>query len=205
MAAASGVTAVRRAMTRIVADLSAMQRPWALVGGLAVGARAEPRTTRDVDIAVAVADDADAESVTSVLIRAGYIVEAAVEQMESNRLATIRLRPPARARSRAIVDLLFASSGVEADLVARATELEILRGVIVPVATVGDLIALKVLSRDDERRPQDAIDLRALIQRARPDDLTTARQTTASIVARGFHRGRDLFALLDEALRRFGA
>ncbi len=35
---------------------------WALIGGLAVAVRAEPRFTRDVDLAVAVADDRELET-----------------------------------------------------------------------------------------------------------------------------------------------
>lgn len=37
--------------------------PWALVGGLAISARIEPRFTRDLDIAIAVENDARAEEV----------------------------------------------------------------------------------------------------------------------------------------------
>ena len=40
---------------------------WALVGGLAVSARAEPRFTRDVDLAVAVEGDPEAESLVREL------------------------------------------------------------------------------------------------------------------------------------------
>jgi hypothetical protein len=50
-----------------------------LVGGLAVSVRAEVRFTRDVDIAVAVADDAEAESLTYELRLAGYTAVASVE------------------------------------------------------------------------------------------------------------------------------
>ena len=94
MAAPLAVTEIARAAAKMVADLAACKRRWALVGGLAVSARAEPRNTRDVDIAVAVTDDADAESLVSELMKAGWVVEAAVEQIETGRLATIRLRPP---------------------------------------------------------------------------------------------------------------
>ena len=45
---------------RCVLDDLATQR-LALVGGLAVSARAEPRFTRDVDLAVAVVSDDEAE------------------------------------------------------------------------------------------------------------------------------------------------
>lgn len=51
---------------------------------------------------------------------------------------------------------------------------------------------MKVLSRDDVRRPQDLLDLRGLIRVAGPDELARARQALALIAARGYHRGRDL-------------
>jgi hypothetical protein len=50
---------VERALREIVAVLETLGHPYALVGGLAVSARAEPRTTRDVDVAIGVADDGD--------------------------------------------------------------------------------------------------------------------------------------------------
>jgi len=42
---------------------------WALVGGLAVSARCEPRTTRDVEIVVAVENDEQAELLINELCR----------------------------------------------------------------------------------------------------------------------------------------
>ncbi len=60
--------------------LSSLGRRWALVGGLAVSARAEPRFTRDADLAVAVADDSDAETLILELRRAGYRTLAVLEQ-----------------------------------------------------------------------------------------------------------------------------
>jgi hypothetical protein len=53
-------------------------------------------------------------------------------------------------------------------------------------------VALKVLSRDDVRRPQDLVDLRALQRIATSSELARARQSLALITARGYHRGRDL-------------
>lgn len=41
---------------------------WALIGGWAAGLRAEPRFTRDVDLAIAVSDDAAAEAMTRRLL-----------------------------------------------------------------------------------------------------------------------------------------
>ena len=45
----------------VVRDLDEAELRWALIGGLAVSARAEPRFTRDVDVCVVVPDDATAE------------------------------------------------------------------------------------------------------------------------------------------------
>lgn len=81
--------------------------------------------------------------------------------------------------------------------------MEIVAGLELPVASIGDLIALKILSRDDDRRPQDAADLRALCRAAADVDLAVAREALALITARGFHRGRDLDALLEHALQAF--
>lgn len=64
------MTALRDAIRRIVGDLDGQGSAWALVGGLAVSARTEPRTTRDVDVAVTVPDDAAAEALIWNLTRA---------------------------------------------------------------------------------------------------------------------------------------
>lgn len=85
----------------------------ALVGGLAVGVRGEPRFTRDVDLAVAVSSDAEAEALVRDLLARGYRAFNALEQEAAGRLATVRLRSPTAATDVAVVDLLFASSGIE--------------------------------------------------------------------------------------------
>jgi hypothetical protein len=97
-----------------------------------------------------------------------------------------------------VVDLLFASSGIEPEITQAAEPLGITTGLRVPVATVRHLIALKVLARDDLDRPQDAADLRALRRVADQDDLAQAKEATALIEARGFNRGRDLRRALDD-------
>lgn len=64
---------------------------WALVGGLAVSVRTEPRFTRDLDAAVTVPDDASAEGLIYELHGAGFQAFATVEHEAANRLATARL------------------------------------------------------------------------------------------------------------------
>lgn len=191
------MTAVESALRRIVADLESLQQRFALVGGFAVSARTEPRFTRDVDLVVAVSDDDDAEAVLRALGARGYVVVATVEHVAAGRLATARLASPLAPGRELIVDLLFASSGVEQEIAARAEPLELLAGLVVPVATLGDLLALKLLSRDDDARPQDAADIVALRAAATADDLAIARESAALIAIRGYGRGRDLVAALE--------
>jgi hypothetical protein len=54
-------------LRQAAADLNAIGARWAVIGGLAVAFRAEPRFTKDVDVAVAVADDSEAEDIVNRL------------------------------------------------------------------------------------------------------------------------------------------
>jgi hypothetical protein len=182
--------------------LRAGRRSFALIGGLAVSARAEPRFTRDADFAVSVASDAEAEAVALDLVQRGYRLLTALEQDSRGRLAGLRMLSPAVRGTNVVVDLMFASSGIESEIVAAAEPLEIFSGLVVPVATKGHLIALKVLARDDEHRPQDRIDLRELLRVASDEDLAQAVAALELITVRGFNRGRGLMALLGEARAR---
>jgi predicted nucleotidyltransferase len=192
------VNPLAAALARVSADLQALDHRWALVGGFAVSARIEPRFTNDIDIAVAVAGDDEAERCTRALGAKGYQIVGSVDH-DSGRLATVRLRRSVGDLV-AVVDLLFASSGIEAEVVAAADVLEIVSGVHLPIASVGHLIALKVLARDDVQRPQDLADLRGLLATAGDDDLAVARAAARLIQQRGFHRDRDLPMLLDDLI-----
>lgn len=189
------MTRLEAVLRRIDADLSGIGAPFALVGGLAVSTRTEPRFTRDADLAVAVPDDRTAEELIRTLRGRAYQIEAVVEQEAMGRLATVRLLPLAT-RGAPVIDLLFASSGIEREVVAHSDAIELLPGLTLRVARVGHLLALKVLSRDDVTRPQDLIDLRALLRVASTADLDLAREALTLIGARGYDRGRDLPAEL---------
>jgi hypothetical protein len=65
---------------------------------------------------------------------------------------------------------------VEPEVVA-AEPLALFSDLVVPVAQVGHLIALKLLSRDDRTRPQDVVDLRALFTVASDGELARAAAT----------------------------
>jgi len=190
---AAQAPALRAALQRVCSNLDEAEVAYALVGGLAVSARAEPRLTRDVDLAIAANDDRDAENTVRELVRRGYRVTATVEQVKTARLATVRLKPPGR--SALVVDLLFASCGVEPEIVAAAEPIEILPGLTIAVARVGHLIAMKLLARDDRERPQDLDDIRALLEVASASDRRLVTTTLGQITKRGFARGRDLARL----------
>ena len=100
-------------LAEILSQLQAQGARTALLGGLAVSAWAEPRFTRDVDLAVAVQTDAEAERLIQRLSQRGYSLLATVEQTATSRLATARLLPPGESHEGKIVDLLFASSGID--------------------------------------------------------------------------------------------
>lgn len=188
-------------LRRRVADLEDLGVGFALVGGLAVSVRAEPRLTRDADFALAVADDLESEQVVRNLVVAGYVPGTIVEQEATGRLATIRLSHPKDPG--VVTDLLFASSGIEGEIVAAAEDIEVLPGLVIPVATIGHLIAMKLLARDDRQRPTDADDLRALCEVADEAAWSMAKDAVRAIAARGYNRGRDLDSAL-ELLRRDG-
>lgn len=195
---APSLNPLQRALERIVTALDEAGSGAALVGGLAVSARAEPRTTRDVDLAISVPSDEAAEQLVFLLQGRGYVVRALLEQEETGRIATIRL---VRDSEPAVyVDLLFASSGIESEIVAEAEAIAILEDLVVRVATRAHLIALKVLARDDRNRPQDWDDLRALLRDASARDVGRARDALGLIQRRGYSRGRNLSDDLDRAI-----
>jgi hypothetical protein len=187
---------------RALSDLARARVKVAIIGGHAVSARTEFRFTRDVDVALSVTDDRDAERVVSMFLAAGYQVLSILDQTATGRFATVRLLPPGEPESGAILDLLFASSGIEPEVVAAADSVELYRGLYAPVATIGHLIALKVLSRSDSR-PNDTADLHALIGEASDEDLVMARAALDLIAERGYDRGKDLQGDFAELLARF--
>ena len=152
---------------------------------------------------MAVADDADAEALARDLQDRGWRVVATIEHEAVARLATIRLAEAGADVRGQVIDLLFASSGIESEIVAAAEPIEVVPGFVVPVARAGHLIALKLLARDDRTRPQDRVDLAALLQRADAQTLGDARAALTLIERRGFNRQRALSAALDAALKEF--
>jgi predicted nucleotidyltransferase len=184
------MTPLQEALIRLEADLRALRIRWALVGGFALNVYVEPRTTLDIDFAVAVSSDAQAEGLVRSLHDRGYTDNpegALLEQTDVGRLATSRLISPVGSPAGCAVDLLFASSGIEAEIVADAILMQLFRGFEVLVARPGHLLATKVLAGRSQDRV-DAINLLRVIDEA---ELNEARAALNVIQRRGYHRGRD--------------
>lgn len=185
---------VGRALQEIAEALGALGREFALVGGLAVSVRAEVRFTRDVDVAVSVRDDDDAEQLVHALGAAGFRPVATVEHERLGRLSTVRMLSPSGVKT----DLLFASSGIEPEIVAAATRVDVPGIGDMPVASADHLLAMKLLSMG-EQRLQDRIDAGHLLES--PDvRLDRVRDLLRLIASRGAHRDQDLMAKLDALL-----
>lgn len=194
-------------LARIQRDLDAMEVGWALVGGLAVSIRSEPRTTRDVDVAVAVSGDPEAEMVLKKLLSTGYqILEdgGQMERRDIGRLAGMRLLAPGTRSS--IVDLLFHFAGIEAEVVAAAELIEVEPRFFAPVAQTGHLVALKLLAvAQNPDRPQDGPDLMNLLRHADYGERQRARDAVDRIARSVFAPpGVDLGAELADWERRAG-
>lgn len=191
--------APEEALVAICRELAQRGRRFALVGGLAVSVRAEVRFTRDVDLVVCVADDSEAESLTYELRSVGYVPVASVEHEKRHRLSTIRLMSPSGVK----VDLLFASSGIESEIVDNATLVDVGTAGVVPVASAEELLAMKILSMTDARL-QDRIDAQRLLQFNPELDVALVREHLVRIVERGYSRDQDLEAKLAAVLRDVG-
>ncbi|MBI2374726.1 MAG: nucleotidyl transferase AbiEii/AbiGii toxin family protein [Deltaproteobacteria bacterium] len=179
------------ALTRARQDLEDAHARFALVGGMAVSARTEPRFTRDIDFVVAVDGDVAAERLIGEL---GYRVLAVAEHRSLGRLATVRLASPLLTSAPPIVDLLFCSSGIEPETVAAADTIDIVSGVSIPVAKMADLVAMKVLS-EKPTRPKDSADILAMLRGMSRDEIDRVPVLLEKIESRGAGRGKDLQAV----------
>ena len=89
---------------------------FALVGGIAVSLRTIERFTKDVDFAISVEGERAAEAVVRSLNSSGFRIAMFLEREEDGRLATVRLR--SNGEVEVFVDLLFATSGIENEVIA---------------------------------------------------------------------------------------
>lgn len=183
-------------LSRAARDLDDAGARYALIGGLAIGARTVLRFTQDADLTIAVQTDQEAERIAGCLLSAGYRVSTELDHQPTGRLAVLRLISPAGPANRSeeelpLLDLMFHSIGIEHETVSQAQRIEIVSGVTLPTAQIPHLIAMKVLSESD-RRPMDRIDLQNLVAVATQDELDAVPPLLELITQRGFAGDKDL-------------
>ena len=143
----------------------------------------------------------EAEKMIFELTQLGWVIaRGPLEQEATGRMAGIRLAAPPHLDASAAVDLLFASSGIENEVVGMAQRLEVVKGMgTLPVARTGHLIALKVLAESPERE-HDREDAQKLLLDASADERELARSALDRIERRGYHRGKDLKRVLADVV-----
>ena len=132
------------------------QIPFAVIGGVAVGVRGEPRFTADVDVVIGLDLD-DAMLLIHRLHGSRFepLFADVAEVVQTSFILPLR-----HVETGIKVDAAIGLSGFEQQLLARATEVE-LAGVVAPVATVEDLILMKLFAG----RPRDSEDCEKLAQK----------------------------------------
>lgn len=175
---------------------------YCIVGGFAVSYRAEPRLTRDIDIALSLATDAEVENLIRNITYTGLIAETVLENTALGLISTVRLVNPNQAR-KIYTDLLFRSCGIEQEIIDSATAEELFPGErSFPVATIPSLIAMTCLSYSSSHRSKDLDDLRGLVQRSTIEQRDEASHLVELIQIRGLSRNEDLTAKLNELYKQ---
>jgi predicted nucleotidyltransferase len=189
-------SALSGAINHIVGWFTTKEIRYCLVGGLAVSFRTIERATKDIDFAISVASDLEAENLIRALQQIGFAPVELLQHRDSGAISTVRLLS---SQFQGIyLDFLFAASGIEHEVVQSATTIELLPGLYVPAATIPSLIAMKVLSSGHKGRRQDMLDLEHLIHDATKTELETAQHLVSLITARGMNVGRDLNQVLTQ-------
>lgn len=135
--------------------LGQLNAPHMLIGGLAVAVRAEPRATKDIDLAVVVGP-ADAQRLIAEMDARGFRVTKHGVPGPGAVLRFVRTGPD---RVDRWVDLLCAGTTFEEAAIERASP-ERLLGRTLPVVSAEDLVIFKLLAG----RPQDWADVDAVLR-----------------------------------------
>lgn len=171
---------------------------YALIGGLAVSFRTIERATRDIDLAVLTKEDQEAEALVRSMQNIGFKAVELAQIRGSTQISNVRMLS---AEFPGIyLDLLIGMTGIEAEIVAGATKIEVSSGIVLPVATIPALIAMKVLSSAHKGRRRDIFDLENLILEASNEELKQAEGLVSLIVKRGRNQGEDLNSRLSQLI-----
>ncbi|MEX2261704.1 MAG: nucleotidyl transferase AbiEii/AbiGii toxin family protein [Bryobacteraceae bacterium] len=150
------MTELESALLEVASLIERLSIPYMLIGGLAVAAWGEPRATLDVDLSLWVEPDRLDQTVTDLSMALRPLPQNPTNFVRSSRVL------PVLANSGVRIDLVFASLPMEADLINRAKPIEV-AGKVIPVASVEDIIWMKLISE----RKKDLEDAQGLLRRHR--------------------------------------
>jgi hypothetical protein len=145
---------LKETLVDAVKFLDAERVPYALIGGLAVSLRGQPRVTADVDLVI-LADVPRSLSLVQGLEQTKFkpLFDRISEVVERTFILPLRHRT-----TNVKVDLALGLSGFEQQVLSRANRISI-AGVEIAVATAEDLLIMKLLAG----RPKDDQDIQGLV------------------------------------------
>lgn len=148
---------LQQTLVDAVSMLESQAIPFAVIGGLAVSFRGQPRMTIDVDLVIQADIDVALRLVKTLEATPFDPLFAGIEDVVNSAFIL-----PLRHRTTGVrLDVAIGMSGFERDAVQRATAVDVF-GTAVPVATVEDLLVMKALAG----RPQDDQDIQGLVANA---------------------------------------
>jgi hypothetical protein len=150
------MTPLESALLEVSSVLEGLQIPYMLIGGLAVSAWGEPRSTIDVDVTLWVEPDDLEATIAELGRRLSVLPKDPISFVRRTRVL------PATTSQKVKMDLIFAALPGERGMIDRARPRSI-AGKLVMVASVEDLLLMKLASE----RPKDIDDSRLLLRRFR--------------------------------------
>jgi hypothetical protein len=142
------------AFQALAAAFGAQRLRWYLFGAQAVVVHGRPRLTTDIDVAVELGERTVANLVDA-MAEQGIDLRFPLDA----RLQAARLLPAVHSPSRLPIDIVITSPGFDEEVLDRALPVQ-LGGVVVPVVSPEDLIAMKILAG----RPKDLEDVRGVVR-----------------------------------------
>ena len=186
-------------LKKITKDLNSLDIDWALVGAIACSAHTEPRTTSDIDIIITLKEDSKAQQLALIemFLKRGYTDKEVLMHGNPTYRMGYRLHLPNTIGYKVPVDFLFNTCGIETEIIKSSKELELIPGLSLRIASLGHILAMKILSQNKTDRVRDRTDIYNLLKSGTAEDIALSRVALSLITKKGLNRGKDLLSDLD--------
>jgi hypothetical protein len=161
--AVSEIPALLRTLRELLKTLDALDAPYMLIGGVALGAWTTPRATADIDLVIGVPAEDLATFGTLLGRKLGGVTSARPLRFRNGM--TVQRVVVTRPEGDLIVDLLLCAGPFLEEALERRVRAPLPDVAPIHVATPEDLILMKLVAG----RPQDLVDVRSLIAAQRVD------------------------------------